>query len=64
MLRDRRTTAELVAAALAEADRLDEPRNDYSAVAILQARGSQEVLKAALTLCASLDPKARRVGAS
>jgi HEAT repeat protein len=62
MQRDPRSTRELVEQALAEGDR-DPPEGSYSAMAILHARGTRDVLDAALALCGSPDPMRRAVGA-
>ena len=62
--RDPRSTPELIETALAEAERADDlPDGDFLAVAVLHARGTREVLSAALELCGSPDPKRRDLGA-
>jgi HEAT repeat protein len=59
---DRRSTSELVEAALAEGDR-DPPEGEYLAVAVLTERGTRDVLDAALALSSSPDPERRVLGA-
>jgi HEAT repeat protein len=61
--RDPRSTSELVETALADAERTDDLPDNYLAVAVLHARGTREVLSAALELCGSPDPKRRDLGA-
>jgi HEAT repeat protein len=61
--RDSRSTAELIETALAEADWNEVPLGHYLAVAVLHARGTREILDAALILCGSPNPKRRALGA-
>lgn len=63
LLADSRSTRELVEAALAEVDWDDEQFETFPAIAVLQARGTREVLDTALVLCRSLDAKCRIVSA-
>lgn len=60
---DPRSTEELIETALAEAERSDDEIVDYLAVAVLHARGTREILDAALNLCGSPNPKRRALGA-
>jgi HEAT repeat protein len=58
------STEALIETALAQAELDDElPEGVARAIAVLHARGTRDVLEAALTLCASLDPKRRALGA-
>ena len=61
--RDSHSTSELIETALAEAARVDVLPEGDRAVAVLHARGTREVLAAALELCGSSDPKRRALGA-
>jgi HEAT repeat protein len=58
---DRRSTADLVEAALAQEDPDEEGAND--ALVALHVRGSRDVLDAALALCKSPEPRRRRLAA-
>jgi HEAT repeat protein len=60
---DSRSTAELVETALADAERADDLRENYRTIAVLHARGTRDVLTAALALCGSPDSKRRALGA-
>src|SRR5438552_1893383 len=63
-LQDRRSTSELIEAALVEADRQEDPPGSYLAIAVLHARGTRDVLDAAaLASCRSPDPKRRALSA-
>ena len=62
LLQDRRSTSELVEAALAEGDE-DPTEGGYLAIAVLHARGTREVLDAALASCRSPDSRRRALGA-
>jgi HEAT repeat protein len=61
--RDSRATSELIETALAEAARVDDLPEGDRADAVLHARGTREVLVAALELCGSSDPQRRALGA-
>ncbi|HEY6980440.1 HEAT repeat domain-containing protein [Reyranella sp.] len=61
--RDPRSTAELVKAALAEAQQGDEAETEYPALSILHARGTRDVLEAGRALCASREARLRALGA-
>jgi HEAT repeat protein len=63
MQRDSRSTADLIETALAEAEWEEVPLGHLLAVAVLHARGTREVLEAALILCGSPNPKRRALGA-
>ena len=65
LLADKRSLGELIEASLNEADWNDEDCfvNGGSSMAVLHARGTEDVLETARTLCRSLDPKCRAVGA-
>jgi HEAT repeat protein len=60
---DRRSTTELIEAALAEAERREDLTEDHLAIAVLHERGTRDVLDAALASCDSPDPKRRALGA-
>jgi HEAT repeat protein len=60
---DSRSTAEVIETALADAERKDDLPENYRAIAVLHARGTRDVLTAALALCGSPDPKRRALGA-
>jgi HEAT repeat protein len=64
MQQDRRSTAELVETAIADAELKDDQPENHHAIAILHARGTRDVLQAALDLCAADDPKRRALGAN
>jgi HEAT repeat protein len=64
LLQDKRSVRELLETALAEAELDDdEIGNSTIALAVLHARGTRDVLDAALVLCKSLDSKCRSLGA-
>lgn len=60
---DRRTTAELIETAFIEAWGSQDQPEAPSAIGVLHARATREILGAALTLCQSLDPRRRALGA-
>ena len=62
MKRDGRSTAELVAASLAQIDDEDGKSAYFNPLVVLEARGTRDVFDAAITLCGSRDPKSRRLG--
>jgi HEAT repeat protein len=63
LLQDQRSTADLVETALTDTDREDNLPENYHAIAVLHARGTRDVLEAALALCATPDPRRRALGA-
>jgi HEAT repeat protein len=62
MKRDGRSTAELIAASLAQIDDEDGKRASCNPLAVLEARGTREVFDAAIALSGARDPKSRRLG--
>jgi HEAT repeat protein len=60
---DSRSTAEVIETALADAERKDDLPENYRDIAVPHARGTRDVLTAALALCGSPDPKRRAMGA-
>jgi HEAT repeat protein len=61
--RDPRSTADLIKAALAEAQQEELGEADIPALSILHARGTREVLDAGRALCASREARLRALGA-